>query len=293
MNAPLLIQGRDLSKQDIEQIHELMLTHPEWGRSKLSVALAESWNWRTYSGQLKDIAARTMLCKLEQRGLLVLPRRRTRMSRSVSLQTNLSLDEPPPAQIKEPLVDLLPLHFQNVRAKDPQCEKFKRYLARYHYLGYHGPVGENIGYLVRDRQGRDLACVLFGAAAWKTQARDEWIGWDDTTRAKNLLYIVNNSRFLILPWVRVENLASHILGRLTRRLRADWKAKYAHEVYLVETFVQHDRFRGTCYRAANWRYIGKTKGRSRQDRYANLSVPIKNIYAYGLCNDFQDRLKRS
>lgn len=293
MDDTLLVQGRSLSKQDIEQIRVLMSTHPDWGRSKLSVVLAESWNWRTHSGQLKDIAARTMLRKLEQRGLVVLPRRRTRMTGSVSGQTFLSLDEPTPSQIQEPLADLLPLHFQSVRGKDPEREKFKRTLARYHYLGYHGPVGENIGYRVRDRQGRDLACILFGAAAWKTQARDEWIGWDHTTRAKNLLYIVNNSRFLILPWVRVDHLASHILGRITRRLRADWKAQYAHEVYLVETFVERDRFRGTCYRAANWTYIGKSKGRSRQDRYFNLSVPIKDIYAYGLCKDFKDRLKKS
>lgn len=293
MNDTLVIQGRPLSKEDIEQVHELMSTHPDWGRSKLSVALAQSWNWRTHSGQLKDIAARTMLRKLEQKGFVVLPRRQTRMSGRVSEQTSLLLEEPTPSQIQEPLADLLPLHFQSVRAKDPEREKFKRYLEQYHYLGYRGPVGENISYLVRDCHGRDLACVLFGAAAWKTQARDEWIGWDHTTRAKNLLYIVNNARFLILPWVRVDHLASHVLGRLTRRLRADWKARYEHEVYLVETFVQHERFRGTCYRAANWTYIGKSKGRSRQDRYAKLSVPIKDIYVYGLCKDFKDRLKGS
>lgn len=143
-------------------------------------------------------------------------------------------------------------------------------------------------YLVRDRHGRDLACVLFGSAAWKTKPRDEFIGWSRETRARNLLWITNNTRFLILPWVRVPHLASHVLGRISRRIRTDWRAKYGHPVYLLETFVEQGRFLGTCYKAANWIFVGSTTGRSRQDRYNTLAVPVKDIYLYPLIPHFKE-----
>jgi len=145
-------------------------------------------------------------------------------------------------------------------------------------------------YLVQDRDGRDLACLLFGSAAWKTRPRDELIGWNHETRSRNLLWITNNTRFLILPWVRVPHLASHVLGRIIRRIRADWNAKYGHPVHLLETFVERERFIGTCYKAANWIYVGSTKGRGRQDRYTTLKVPIKDIYLYPLISHFKEAL---
>jgi hypothetical protein len=147
-----------------------------------------------------------------------------------------------------------------------------------------------MAYLVRDCHGRDLACVLFGAAAWKTRPRDAWIGWDDATRARRLLYVANNSRFLILPWVRVPHLASHVLACVLRRLSADWQAKYGHPIHLVETFVDRSRFKGTCYRAANWILAGQTQGRGRQDRDHVLRVPVKDVYLYPLTRDFRSRL---
>lgn len=145
-------------------------------------------------------------------------------------------------------------------------------------------------YLVRDRHGRDLACVLFGSAAWKTKPRDEFIGWSQETRSRNLLWITNNTRFLILPWVRVPHLASHVLGRIIRRIRADWNTKYGHPVHLLETFVERDRFLGTCYKAANWKHVGSTTGRSRQDRHTTLNVPVKDIYLYPLIPHFKEAL---
>ena len=145
-------------------------------------------------------------------------------------------------------------------------------------------------YLVRDRHGRDLACLLFGSAAWKTKPRDQFIGWSHEARARNLLWITNNTRFLILPWVRVPHLASHVLGRIIRRLRTDWQVKYGHPVHLVETFVERDRFVGTCYKAANWICVGSTKGRSRQDRYNTLVLPVKDIYLYPLIAHFREAL---
>jgi hypothetical protein len=145
-------------------------------------------------------------------------------------------------------------------------------------------------YIAFDRNDRPLACLLFGSAAWKTASRDEFIGWDRPTRRRNLQLMTNNTRFLILPWVRIPHLASSLLGASLRRLRRDWRSKYGHDLLLVETFVDRSRFAGTCYRAANWIRIGQSKGRSRQDRNHRLQVPIKDIYLYPLAADYQEQL---
>lgn len=287
------IQGRQLSKADLDGIRCLIATHPDWSRYRISVELAESWNWRTGTGQLKDMAARSLLLKLEQRGLLTLPARRGKTPKRLPIAATVPDDElpfPPPDTIAGPLVDLQPLRLETVTARSPDHALFSRYLARHHYLSFRGPVGENMAYLVRDRHGRELACMLFGAAAWKTKPRDGWIGWDDATRARRLSLVANNSRFLILPWVCVPHLASHLLGRIARRLAADWQMRYGHPVHLLETFVERQRFKGTCYRAANWKCVGQTQGRTRQDRTRNISAPVKDIYVYPLNPKFRERL---
>lgn len=291
MEQSQLIQGRLLRKPDIADIRCLIAAHPDWSRRRISVELAEVWNWRTCTNQLKDMAARSLLLKLEQRGMLVLPPRRKEASRRLPIAAATPADEFLPANITGPLAALQPLRLETVTAGSPDYAVFLRYLARHHYLGFRGPVGENIAYLARDCQGRDLACILFGAAAWKTKPRDSWIGWDDATRARRLPLLANNSRFLILPWVRVPHLASHILGRITRRLAADWQARYGHPVWLAETFVERQRFHGTCYRAANWTCVGQTQGRTRQDRVHNISAPVKDIYLYALTPRFREELK--
>jgi len=163
-------------------------------------------------------------------------------------------------------------------------------LHQYHYLGYTSAVGQNVQYLVRDRQGRDLACLLFGAAAWKTQARDVFIGWTAAQRQARLGQVANNSRFLILPWVRVPELASHILGQVARRIAADWQGRYGQRVALLETFVERGRFRGSCYRAANWICVGQTRGRTRQDRRHAVQAPVKDVWVYPLQADFRKAL---
>ncbi len=285
------IQGRDLCESDIAQICSLISSHPGWCRTQLSVELAQTWNWRSATGQIQDMAARSLLLKLERRGWITLPPRRHEFYPRLPLNSTpqkLPLVSEP---IAEPLAGLLPVCLELVGAGHPDRALFSRYLAHHHYLGYRGPVGESLAYLARDCRGRDLACVLFGAAAWKTKPRDAWIGWDDATRVRRLLYITNNARFLILPWVRVPHLASHLLGRITRRLAADWQARYGHTVHLVETFVDSERFEGTCYRAANWIKAGKTQGRSRQDRDRVLRVPIKDVYLYPLGRDCQRQLR--
>ena len=146
-------------------------------------------------------------------------------------------------------------------------------------------------YLIFDREDRPLACLLFGSAAWKTLPRDEFIGWNVSARKANLNLITNNMRFLILPWVKVPHLASHILGKVARRISSDWIKRYSHPIYMLETFVEKERFHGTCYRAANWTWVGQTKGRSRNDRYTTLKVPIKDIYLYPLVKRFREALK--
>ena len=292
MEQPLVMQGRQLHKSDLDEICRLIAGNPAWSRRRISVELAEIWNWRSGAGHLKDMAARSLLLKLEQRGLVVLPPRRREAPRRRPADL-VSTDESAPPAITGPLADLQPLRLEMAAAKSPDHALFSCYLARHHYLGFRGPVGETVAYLVRDRRGRDLACLLFGAAAWKTKPRDAWIGWDAATRARRLPLVANNSRFLILPWVRVPHLASHLLGLAARRLSVDWQARHGHHVCLAETFVERGRFKGTCYRAANWTFVGATQGRTRQDRARDINAPVKDIYLLPLTPDFREELNRA
>jgi hypothetical protein len=290
---PETIQGRKIGRSEIAEIHLLIENNPLWSRRRLSQVLAESWQWYAASGQLKDMAARTLLLKLHERGLIVLPeRRRAPITRAPRLGPDL-FDCLPPEPIVAGLSSLRPLQIQVAGPKQPHYHLFQRYLAQHHYLGYRGPVGENIGYLVRSRAGVDLACLLFGAAAWQCAARDRWIGWPAEQRARGLPFIANNSRFLILPWVRVPHLASHVLSLVAQRIDADWQRRYGHGICLLETFVEQTRFQGTCYRAANWVRVGQTTGRTRQNqrhRDNKVHAPVKDVYLYPLTPDAGQQL---
>lgn len=293
MSNSFVCQGRLVTDADLIWLRSWIDAHSDWSRFRLATELCKLWNWTTPAGQLKDFAARTFLRKLMERGLITLPPIRTFNQRKNGFRApvaTVAATPSPASSIETSLVNLLPLSFIIAPNGSDEEGRFHHYLARHHYLGFHRTVGENLKYLVRDRQGRDLACVLFGSAAWKTRPRDEFIGWSHETRSRNLLWITNNTRFLILPWVRVPHLASHVLGRISRRIRADWKAKYGHPVHLLETFVEQGRFSGTCYKAANWKYVGSTTGRSRQDRYSTLAVPVKDIYLYPLIPHFKEAL---
>jgi hypothetical protein len=188
------------------------------------------------------------------------------------------------------LKTLQPLRIEALGQGHPDLDLFGCLLQHYHYLGLRNGVGENLKYLVRDCHGRPLACVLFGSAAWKAKPRDTVIGWDAVHRQQRLGHLTNNTRFLILPWVRVPHLASHLLRQVSRQLNTDWLAKYAHPIELLETFVDRTRFRGTCYRAAGWWHVGTTTGRSRNDVNNTLRVPVKDIYLLPLKADFRQRL---
>ena len=290
-----VIQGRRIGSLELGQIRELIEANPLWSRFRLSVVLAQGWKWYAPSGQLKDMAARSLLLKLHDRGLIVLPKRRQDpVTRSPDTTPGL-FDSLAPEPVETSLSSLRPLQIQVVGPKKPDYGVFQRYLARHHYLGYGGPVGENLGYLIRSRTGVDLACVLFGAAAWQCAPRDRWIGWSTEQRTHELPLIANNQRFLILPWVRVDHLASHILGQVARRISDDWQQRYRHPLCVLETFVQVDRFRGTCYRAANWVCVGQTTGRTRQNkRHRDNAVhaPVKDVYLYCLRPDGRQQLCR-
>jgi hypothetical protein len=292
--APGLIQGRWLGIEDFDVLQRLIAEHPHWSRRRLSIALCEALNWRTASGQLKDMSARLLLNKLAERGLIKLPARRRgggrQILRVLSEPELFSLSAGAGDLIEGPLRALQPLEVIRVEPRTLQANAFVWHLAQHHYLGFEGAAGQNLRYLLRDCYGRDLACVLFAAAAWKVQARDAFIGWSAPQRQQRLSLIINNSRFLILPHVRVPHLASHILGTILRRVRADWQRKYDLAPCLAETFVEQERFTGSCYRAANWLRVGQTCGRSRHDRHHTVQVPVKDIYLYPLCHDFKERL---
>ncbi len=291
MDFPITVQGRRLESDDVALVVSLIESNPQWGRTKLSVHIAELWNWRNAAGQLKDIAARSMLRKLDERGFIRLPPRKgaphSKNSRRV-IQPVLHATDP----IEQALAPLRPIHLELVSTR-PQRDLFSYLLHSYHYLSYSRPVGENLAYLIRDRFERPLGCLLFGAAAWKTADRDHYIGWNAAQRKAGLPLIANNMRFLILPWVRVKHLASHVLGLAARSLSAHWQAKYGHPIYLLETFVDSERFAGTSYAAANWIEVGRTQGRSRNDRNHRLQVPIKSIHCYPLCREFRRHLTAS
>jgi len=286
-----LIQGRQVGAEDMALIRHWLETQPGWNRTRLSRELCRRWNWRNGAGRLKDMACRTLLLKLERRGRIRLPARQGRSPNGLRNRRRLEVacDRTP---IEGALGDLQPVQIELLGEDHPDQPLFRFLLQTHHYLGLRNSVGENVKYLARDRQERPLACLLFGAAAWKAKVRDAWIGWDADQRRCGLPYLANNARLLILPWVRVPHLASHLLGRVARRLDADWRVKYGHGIALLETFVERDRFEGTCYRAAGWVHVGATTGRSRNDRDQLLSVPIKDVYVRPLAEDFRRRLCR-
>ena len=287
MDETTTVQGREITQDDIELVRRLIEANPSRNRTRLSQELCLLWNWRTANGRIKDMAGRTLLSKLEQRGHITLPRRRSpgRGCRKVSIPYVPHNT----AAIACSLSALKPVHVQLVE-NTGLLDLFQSLLYRYHYLGFSSTVGENMKYLVFDREHNPLACLLFGSAAWNCAPRDDFIGWNAETRKANLKFLTNNMRFLILPWVRVPHLASHILGRVARRISSEWIEKYGHPLSLLETFVERDCFQGICYQAANWIYVGQTKGRSRNDRYTTLKVPVKDIYLYPLIERFRESL---
>ena len=290
MESPFTIQGRQIGASELATIRGLIATHPNWHRTRISQELCREWNWCNEAGRLKDIAARSLLRKLDHQGLIQLPAPvrsannafRNRSDRQGTLEFE-SL------RIEGRLSDLQPLRILQVTRKQ-DVQLFRTLLQQHHYLGYSGPVGENLKYLVYDCQERVLGCLLYVAAAWRVASRDSFIGWDESARQRGLSRIANNMRFLILPDIRVSHLASHLLALVSRRISNDWQAKYGHPILLLETFVEQRRFAGTCYKAANWIPVGETTGRTRNHSNGSPMAPVKSVWLYPLHRSFVKRL---
>ncbi|MCP4146486.1 MAG: DUF4338 domain-containing protein [bacterium] len=285
---PILLQGRRITADNITLLRDLIANNPQWCRTQLSKELCIIWDWRNQGDQLKDMSCRLLLRKLDGAGLIQLPKARhngNNTNRHKHIQPILHSRAPISCELKE----LTPLDVRLVEG-GYELKLFKYFLSSYHYLGWSGPVGEHSKYLVVDNKERPLACLMFGAAAWKIETRDSYIGWNANSRETKLSYICNNNRYLILPWIEVKYLASHILGLISRRISRDWEKKYKHPLYMLETFVEDNRFKGTCYKAANWKYLGKTKGRGRYDKYNESNLPIKSVLVQPLDSQFRRKL---
>ncbi len=288
MKKNIFVQGRELKNSDIEWIRHLIAKQKGWGRTRLSQEICRFWNWRNTKGLLKDMACRTMLLKLEKRELITLPPPKGKNNNGARF-LKLAPVEFDQAPVDCDLKHLLPLKVALAQSTS-ELLLFNSILKHHHYLSYHTPVGQNMKYLVFSRHNQVLACLFFGSAAWKTTPRDNFIGWDADTRKRNLFLVANNMRFLIMPWVSVKNLASHILGAICRCINSDWQEKYGHPIHLLETFVETPRFKGCCYQAANWQCVGETTGRTRNDRFNKIKAPLKKIYLYPLNRRFRKYL---
>ncbi len=284
----ITLHNKHFTQSDIHLIRRLIKSDGNKGRTHISKQLCEQWNWRTPNGQLRDITCREVLRKLDNRGLIELPpmlraARKPGYKNKTKLSTHINT-----SPISYSLSDLSPLSIVLVRGTNRE-KLYNALIDKYHYLGYHQGSGEQLKYIV-STDDRPIACIGFAGSAFKIAPRDNFIGWTDQARKQHLSKIINNNRFLILPWVTVHNLASYVLGSVARRIRTDWFGYYKREIVLLETFVERDRFLGTCYKAANWLYLGQTKGRGRNDRHTRRLLPVKDIYVNPLCKDFRDHL---
>jgi len=281
-------RGREIHQEDILYICELIGAHPHASRRTLSTKLCEAWQWRQANGALCDLVCRSLLLMLHRADRITLPPVDYVRHNPLAHRARPAPVQIEDAPIESRLRDLQPLEFQPVRrsADEPL---FNSLMEEHHYLGYEQPVGEHLKYLVW-AQGRPVACLAFSSAPRHLGSRDRYIGWSAEARRRNIRFLAYNTRFLILPWVRVEHLASHILGRMAARISHDWQRMYGHPLYFLETFVDPERFRGTCYRAANWVLLGRTTGRGKQSNSYVPNRSIKEVLGYPLTPKFRDLL---
>ena len=290
MPAEWRYRGRAVTAEDILFIREFIAAHPDASRRRLSAILCEAWQWKQANGALCDMICRGLLLMLHRAGEIELP-----AVRQTSLNPFVRRQRPQPPLIDRvpvsgSLCQLGPIKLAQVR-RTAQEPLFNSLIEHHHYLGYEQPVGEHLKYLV-SVQGRPIACLAWSSAPRHLGSRDRYIGWSVETRRRNIRFIAYNTRFLILPWVQVPHLASHILGKVTRALSDDWNRMYGHPVYFAETFIDPGRFRGTCYRAANWQLLGLTTGRGKDDHTNKPNRPIKEILGLPLTRRFRELLSQ-
>jgi hypothetical protein len=288
MAAEWRYRGRTITAAEIRFIRELIAAHPKACRRELSRQLCEAWNWKQANGALRDMVCRGLLLKLERAGEIELPPIRFRPRNPLRERARPEPVVPDNRPVRGPLSELQPLEIDQVR-RSQQEPLFNSLMEQYHYLGYEQPVGEQLKYLVKAR-GQVIVCLAWSSAPRHLGSRDRFIGWDQSARRRNIHLIAYNTRFLILPWVRVPHLASHILGRMARQVPHDWERIYAHPIYLLETFVDPERFQGTCYRAANWVVVGQTTGRGKDAPSKKPNRPVKQVLALPVHRRFRELL---
>jgi hypothetical protein len=284
-------RGKTFTEKDIGFINQLIANNPGMSRWALSRELCKHWNWVQPNGALRDMVCRSLMLELHRAGHIRLPDKKRSVLNPLAERKKpepIAIDQKP---IQAELCDLKPLEFRQVRRTE-QEKLFNSLIEQFHYLGYCHPVGEQLKYIVYAHK-RPIACFCWSSAPRHIGCRDRFIGWPQQTRKKNISLMAYNSRFLILPWVHVPSLASHLLARMTRVLAADWQRIYSHGIYYLETFVDKTRFGGTCYKAANWIYLGDTTGRGKNDQTKKANRSIKAVWGYPLTPDFREVLCQS
>jgi hypothetical protein len=289
MEIIMTFRKRAITEQDILFMRNFISRYPASSRRELSRLLCEEWDWRQSNGVLKDMVCRSLMLKLHREGRIQLPEVRKRPNNPMLNRKRpeklTDMDETP---IECLLKELGELEIRDVRGTSEEV-LFNRLIETYHYLGYTHPVGETMKIMVF-AQGRPITCMGWSSAGRQLGIRDRHIGWDTKTRMSNLSFIAYNTRYLILPWVKVPHLASHLLGRFTRDLSRRWQERYGHPIYYLESFVQVNRFAGTCYIAANWISLGLTTGRGANATTSKKNVPIKELLVYPLHKKFREKM---
>lgn len=288
MNVKAKYRGREVTDADVAMIRQLIDAHPALSRRGLSQKLCEVWNWVQPNGQPRDMVCRGLMLALHRAGHIELPPPQKTPRNPLAQRSQPLVIEIERTPLRDSLRGLGPLQIEQVRRTGREA-LFKSLIQQHHYLGYTQPVGAHLKYLV-SAQSQPIACLAWSSAVRHLGCRDRFIGWSAEARRRNIHQIAYNLRFLILPWVEVPHLASHLLGRMARLLPEDWQRIYGHPVYFLETFVDPQRFRGTCYRAANWIVLGQTTGRGKADQTHRPNRPIKEVLGYPLCRRFRERL---
>ncbi len=283
-------RGRVITPEDITFLRQFIAEHSNLSRRRLSAKVCESWDWKQANGALRDMVCRGLLLMLHRAGEIELPE-----VRFVARNPLVERERPAPVLIDTtpviaPLNELRPVEVQQVRRTGDEL-LFNSLIEYHHYLGYQQPVGEHLKYLVWSH-GRPIACMAWSSAPRHLGSRDRFIGWSQPVRQRNIRFIAYNTRFLILPWIRVPHLASHILSRVTATLSRDWERMYGHPIWFAETFIDPERFRGTCYRAANWILLGRTTGRGKDDLTHCQNRSIKEVLGLPLTRRFRELLNR-
>jgi hypothetical protein len=290
MDVILRYRGREVTDDDVAFVRDLIARHPDLSRRGLSKELCRAWDWRQPNGVLRDMVCRGLMLALHRAGHIELPPVRQRPPNPFVTRARPSRVEVDTTPVACRLAELGPLQFRLVRRTESE-PVFDGLVEEHHYLGYTQPVGEHLKYLVF-AGARPVACFALSSAPRHLGPRDRFVGWSKEARRENVHLLAYNTRFLVLPWVRVKHLASHLLGRMARRVSSDWTSLYGHPVVYLESFITPSRHAGTCYRAANWRFLGLTTGRGKDDQAMKPNRPLKEVLGLPLTKRFREVLCR-